>query len=422
MEWLRIFAAWVVCGVVFAPTPALPRCAGEGVGVVSQLLAPSPAQRGPLLRIPALAPFVHLAHQRAGVGARCDPWPQWERFKQLYVSPDGRVIDASSERQITTSEGQSYALFFALVANDSMTFARLLQWTENNLAQGNLQRTLPAWQWGRADDGTWRVLDANAASDSDLWIAYTLAQAGRLWRQSGYADTSRELSRRILREEVAAIPGLGAMLLPGPRGFVEGSRWRLNASYAPIQVLRGIAHESRDPLWDEVIGSSERVILESAPRGFASDWIEYHTGTGFMPDSETGALGSYNAIRVYLWAGMLPTSEPRLGKLVRRLQPMVEHTAAHPAPPEEVDVRTLAFRGEGSPGFSAALLPLLAIDQNPALQTHRARVEAQSLKTNQAYYSDVLTLFGLGWLDGRYRFEHTGALQVNWKRSCAPTP
>ncbi len=46
------------------------------------------------------------------VGAACQ-WPAWEQFKQAYVSPEGRVIDPSDARKISTSEGQSYGLFFA---------------------------------------------------------------------------------------------------------------------------------------------------------------------------------------------------------------------------------------------------------------------------------------------------------------------
>ncbi|WP_310666204.1 glycosyl hydrolase family 8, partial [Klebsiella pneumoniae] len=34
-------------------------------------------------------------------------WPAWEQFKQAYVSPEGRVIDPSDARKISTSEGQS---------------------------------------------------------------------------------------------------------------------------------------------------------------------------------------------------------------------------------------------------------------------------------------------------------------------------
>jgi Cellulase family 8 (EC 3.2.1.4) len=53
--------------------------------------------------------------------AACN-WPAWDQFKKDYVSAEGRVIDPSDARKITTSEGQSYALFFALAANDRETF------------------------------------------------------------------------------------------------------------------------------------------------------------------------------------------------------------------------------------------------------------------------------------------------------------
>ena len=45
--------------------------------------------------------------------ASADPlceWPHWELFKAAYIE-NGRVIDRSDPRHITTSEGQSYAMF-----------------------------------------------------------------------------------------------------------------------------------------------------------------------------------------------------------------------------------------------------------------------------------------------------------------------
>ena len=42
----------------------------------------------------------------------------------------GRVIDLSQEDKRSTSEGQAYAMFFALVANDQAMFDRLLGWTK----------------------------------------------------------------------------------------------------------------------------------------------------------------------------------------------------------------------------------------------------------------------------------------------------
>ena len=349
-----------------------------------------------------------------------DPlWPAWERFKTLYVSTDGRVVDDSVPARITTSEGQSYGLFFALIANDRATFAKLLDWTQNNLAQGDLAKRLPAWQWGRAEDGTWRVLDANAASDSDLWIAYSLLEAGRLWCKPEYTGLGRALAARVLREEVTFIPGLGPTLLPGPIGFVEQQTWRLNASYLPIQLLRAIARASRDKLWNEVIKSSERVILASAPRGFAADWIQYRASEGFLVDRETKGVGSYNAIRVYLWVGTLAPADPLFGKLSKAHAPMMTSTAQRDAPVEIVDTQTLAMRGDGSPGFSAALLPMLAnAKQAAALTQHRARAEHAVTQRGGAYYSDVLSLFGLGWVESRYRFDASGSVALTWKVSC----
>lgn len=48
----------------------------------------------------------------------CLAWPAWEDFKATFLSQDGRVIDLSTPQQQSTSEGQAYALFFALVADD----------------------------------------------------------------------------------------------------------------------------------------------------------------------------------------------------------------------------------------------------------------------------------------------------------------
>ncbi len=60
------------------------------------------------------------------MAATCE-WPQWSNFKSIYIE-NGRVIDGSDERLITTSEGQSSAFVFALVANDQQTFDQVLKW------------------------------------------------------------------------------------------------------------------------------------------------------------------------------------------------------------------------------------------------------------------------------------------------------
>ena len=371
-----------------------------------------------LARDSVLCAALLFASTALATGSYCSSWPQWEKFRQLYLSDEGRIVDPTTAQSITVSEAQAYALTFALVANDAISFEKILRWTRDNMAGGNLEHSLPAWKWGRADDGKWTVLDPNSASDADVWMVYALTEAAQLWHNVTYAGLAQAMSESILREEVSVIPGLGPTLLPGPRGFVAQQTWRLNASYMPVQALRAIARRSGNRLWADVLKSSLRVIVGSSPHGFTADWIEYRESGGFFTDSTTLGVGSYNAIRVYLWAGMLADSDPQAGALARQLRPMATAAAQH-APPESIDTMTLEGHGDAPPGFSAALLPMLAhFKLVDTAQTYRKLIEATSFKDNQHYYSDVLALFGLGWLDGRYRFDREGDLRVEWTTAC----
>ena len=49
------------------------------------------------------------------VAINANAWPMWTSFKAANIDASARVIDYSDPRAITTSEGQSYAMFFALV-------------------------------------------------------------------------------------------------------------------------------------------------------------------------------------------------------------------------------------------------------------------------------------------------------------------
>lgn len=347
--------------------------------------------------------------------ATCE-WPAWQQFRQNYVSEQGRVIDTSSAQKITTSEGQSYALFFALVADDRATFDTLLQWTEDNLARGDLSARLPAWLWGENAKKQWGVLDANSASDSDLWIAYSLLEAGRLWQIHRYQSLGMLLLQRIAREETADLPGLGVMLLPGKKGFARENRWTLNPSYQPPQLLARLARYHGP--WKAMRAVNQRLLLESSPKGFAPDWIDWVKDQGWQPTADKHNEGSYNAIRVYLWAGMMADDDADKAALLRRWQPMADATAQAGVPPEIIDTASGQTRGGGPVGFSAALLPFL--QGNPAQAVQRQRV-TQNPPGADAYYSAVLTLFGQGWDQQRFRFNTEGELLPQWDSQCVST-
>lgn len=345
-------------------------------------------------------------------------WPQWQTFKSHYLE-QGRVIDGSDERLITTSEGQSYALFFALVANDQQAFGQVLNWTQRHLAGGDLTAQLPAWLWGKKENGRVGVIDSNPASDSDLWIAYALVEAGRLWDNHYYQSLGHLLASRILREETAMIEGIGTVLLPAPVGFHLEQGYRVNPSYVPLQLVARMQALYPQYTWQSMYQTSVQMLLETMPAGFSPDWATLRAGQ-YSADEVTGPVGNYNAIRTYLWAGMLNDNVAEKTTLVEAMQPFIAATKTLGAPPREVDTQTGRVSQLGSAGFSASALPLLSA----AGQKELAELQAERVNTelvvegNDHYYDNVLSLFGLGWYEGRYRFGEQGELLPAWSEQC----
>lgn len=335
----------------------------------------------------------------------------WKAFEAQFIQKDGRVISDDGARSHTYSEGQAYALFFALIGNDRPAFARILAWTQNNLCQGDLSQNLPAWLWGLQDSQQWGVIDANAASDADVWIAYTLLQAGRFWKQPSYTTLGKALAQLIVAKECTEVPGLGLTLLPGPVGFAKEGKFKLNASYSPLQLLQALAQV--DSRWNAIAQSSWKVITGSSPRGICADWI-WFDGTQFSQDvdGEAQGRGGYNAIRTYLWAGMLHTSSTFYQPQLQLLAPMAQLVQDRGTPPEFIDPWTLAVQGDGPAGFSAALLPFLqAQSRTQALQQQLLRLQTQPVRPT-AYYEQCLNYFSDAWRRGSFAFDAQGQLRL----------
>lgn len=337
------------------------------------------------------------------------PWADWHTFQRMMISDQGRVIDASDPRDITTSEGQSYAMFFALVNNDPALFWRLVRWTENNLAQGDLTAHLPAWLWGRTAEGEWQVLDANTAADSNLWIAYNLLEAGRLWNERSYTVLGHLMLKHMARDELVNVPDFGYLLMPGKHGFQNDQDWRFNPSYLPPQLLARIAKEQPATAWSELLNNTPRFLMETSPLGLAPDWVS--RSDRWMHTRTDEQIGSYDAIRVYLWVGMLHEDSPRSAVLKKHFKRGLLSLDLSALPAERVNILRGEAEGIGPPGFSAALLPLLA--GTPAAQLQRQRLQSVSVK-DLGYYNQALLLFGQGWDEKRYFFDQYGYLIPVW--------
>jgi len=367
-----------------------------------------PARRA-LLQALAAAPLLGLVPATAAAPG----WPRWQVLVDSSLSADGRMIDRSQDDLRSTSEGQSYALFFALVDNDQALFDRVLAWTVDNLAAGDMGKRLPAWLWGRDAKGGWGVLDANPAADSDLWLAYVLLEAGRLWHRPALQRIGQDMLAQVRASEIVDLPGLGPMLLPGPQGFVEDGATRVNPSYLPLPLLRRFAAVDRDGPWSALAGNTLELLRQTAPHGFAPDWAAWRDGA-FVADPVRGANGSYDAIRCYTWAGMTAPRDPLFKRQLQALSGPLQRLRSGAAMWEKIDTRSGAGQGEGNDGFRAALLPYLLAQGETALARQlqdSLPSAAQQRAATPVYYTQMLSLFGLGWAEGRWRFAADGQLQ-----------
>jgi endoglucanase len=368
-----------------------------------------------------------------GLGEHCDAqqqhWPLWESYKSHIVDQQGRVVDHTAQDR-TTSEGQAYGMFFALVANDRPCFDKLLNWTADNLAAGDLTAHLPGWRWGKSKDGSWHVLDQNPAADADLWLAYDLMEAGRLWHEPRYKKLGTLLAKRIALQEVGVVPGLGTTLLAGPVGFhPDPAAWLLNPSYMPPSLLVYFAKTVPTGPWGAVLQSLQPLLTQGSGAGFAMDWIS--AGTVIRPSitpeqrasgvTDKPPVGSYDAIRVYLWLGIADPSTQGVRELLPTVSGMAAYLKLHSVPPEKVDDLGRILSANSPPGFSAALIPYLhalGLKQQEQLQSERL-VAAKNASLglygdSGAYYDQNLALFSTGWSEQRFRFDRNGNLRVKW--------
>ncbi len=364
-------------------------------------------------------------------GCRTDPsWPLWESYTRSALDPQGRIVDHTAGDH-TTSEGQAYGMFFALVANDRNRFDKILHWTEDNLAGGDLTLRLPAWRWGKSPDGSWKTLDQNPASDADLWIAYTLLEAGRLWHDPRYQKIGAAMASHIAQQEIIFIPSLGATLLSGPQGFhPDPGTWLLNPSYMPPMLLAYFASTMPQGPWGAVLASLHPILSQGSGGGFAMDWV---TAGGSLSPSPSPAqlatgnvaahpIGSYDAIRVYLWLGIADQDTPSVRDLLTDLPGMADYLKHHPTPPQRVDENGAVLDANSPVGFSAAVGPYLhAVGMKVEEKSQADRLTALKDPTTglygheAAYYDQNLALFANGWAEQRFRFDRDGQLKVKWR-------
>jgi len=244
----------------------------------------------------------------------------WRAYVQGFIQGDGRVIDHSAS-DISTSEGQAYAMLRAVWIGDRVTFDRTLRWALNNLNSGIRNDHLWAWKWGKDSRGTWGVMDKAFASDADQDAAFALILASRVWNDSQYLERARAILKDLWTLGTVEVAGR-RYLLAGD-SLCKGSSCRINPSYYAPYAYRIFAGVDGASNWASLVDTSYdvlRSVSRFADTGLPPDWALLNTETGEITrSSEKDSAFSYDAFRVY-WRVALDRElfrEPRADDYLR---------------------------------------------------------------------------------------------------------
>ena len=125
-----------------------------------------------------------------------------------------------------------------------------------------------------------------------------------------------------------------------------------------------------------------------------------------------------------MWAGMLNDTDSIKPKLLQSLSGMRRYLLKNNgALMEKVNTQTGVAEGIAPRGFSAALLPYLqSLNESKLLAQQAQRLNEKKsgalIGESPAYYDQILSLFGQGWIEQRFRFSQTGQLIPAWFESC----
>lgn len=231
----------------------------------------------------------------------------WQAYKARFIQADGRVVDHSNN-DISTSEGQAYAMLRALWINDQSTFDLVWNWAKLNLDYE--KSGLFAWKWGKHCDGSWNILDKQAASDADQDIAFALISASKQFKRPELMGEAKNILNNIWNQEVAEVAGK-PYLLPGQWAKTT-AKIRLNPSYFAPYEYRVFAKVDASHNWQGLVDTSYDVLEQCSKLSklnLPPDWCDMdQTGSISLDAANPSADYSYDAIRVpwrisldYMW-------------------------------------------------------------------------------------------------------------------------
>jgi cellulose synthase (UDP-forming) len=197
----------------------------------------------------------------------------WTSYQFHYV--DGGRVVSHDEGDVTTSEGQGYAMLRAVWSSDQDAFDHVWSWTKENLrVRGD---ALFAWKY---KDG---VLDRNSATDADTDIALALLIASRRFDEPRYQQEALEVIQDIWNLEM--LPVARAVYPTAGDWARRDATAELHVAYLAPYAYQEFAKVDRKHDWEQAVDSSYALL----------HWLYFDRGVKLPPekvwvDAKSGAL------------------------------------------------------------------------------------------------------------------------------------
>ena len=229
-------------------------------------------------------------HTTDHIGAPSCPGADWARFRAAFIAADGAVLDPA--QGFVHSEAIGFSALLAVRFNDRATYDALIDFAERHLRRAD---GLHTWSWLNG-----AALDANNATDGDIFLAWARLEAHQRWATAVPTRDIEALKTMIVTD------GANTLLLPGGVGFQrEDGAIILNPSYWVFPALRAFARFTSDRVWSKLFATGLRLIESSAAGPFhaAPDWTIWPG----MEARDASTVSGYDAMRIPLytaWAGV----------------------------------------------------------------------------------------------------------------------
>lgn len=229
----------------------------------------------------------------------------WDYYKEHFIHSYGQVIDPSGN--VTTSEGQSYAMLRAAWMNDHDTFKGVWLWTQHHL-QHRLEDNLISWKW--VDD---ELVDSANATDADIDIALALLFGYRTFGEESYLEDAKILINDIWEESVVDVNGVYHLVSSNVSHSQVPTGVLFNPSYLSPAHFRLFAEvdQAEGHEWNKLADDTYVIInklKQSYQTPLIKNWYIVNPGTGNYSSAnahlgETADQFSYDAFRIFwrLW-------------------------------------------------------------------------------------------------------------------------